>query len=132
MSLTKQEIRVKTWPPPTGPYSQAIRAGDFVFVSGQTSVDITSGRPIETDLYKQSETGFKNIIALAESAGGTSNSVVKTSVFVTNLVQQTPHVNSAIEKLFDKPYPSRTTVSINSVANVGNITVDAVLYIPHK
>ncbi|CAG2114342.1 unnamed protein product, partial [Medioppia subpectinata] len=132
MPTAKQEIIIKGAPVPSGAFSHAIRAGDFVFVSGQTSVDITTGRPIDTDIYGQTERAFKNIVSVAESAGGSANSIVKMGIFTTNLTQQTPHINAAIDKWIGQPYPTRTTVSIDSVTAVGNVVADAILYLPQK
>lgn len=96
-------------PKALGPYSQAIRAGDTVYVSGQVPIDPTTGRLIEGGIREQTRQTIANIIAIVRSAGGSINSIVQVTVFLANW-DDFPAMNEVYMELFREPYPARSTI----------------------
>ncbi|MEP7059238.1 MAG: Rid family hydrolase [Actinomycetota bacterium] len=114
----------------SGAYSQAIRAGDFVFVSGQGPLDPDTLEVVGETVEGQTEQTLRNLAAIAEAAGGSLADAVKVSVFLSSL-DLFSRFNSTYEKVFSSmPRPARTTTG----AELRNILVeiDAVLYLPTR
>jgi 2-iminobutanoate/2-iminopropanoate deaminase len=117
-------------PRASGAYSQAIRAGDFVFVSGQGPLDPETGEIRGGTIEEQTERTLRNVEAIAQAAGGSLHDVVKVSAFLAS-VDDFPRYNATYERVFDaQPRPARTTTG----AQLQNILVeiDAVLYLPQR
>jgi 2-iminobutanoate/2-iminopropanoate deaminase len=124
----RREIRTDEAPRGTGAYSQAIRAGDFVFISGQGPLDPASLQVVGTDIEEQTERTLRNVEAIARAAGGSLRNVVKVSAFLSS-IDLFPRFNAVYEGVFDfEPRPARTTTG----AELRNILVeiDAVLHLP--
>jgi 2-iminobutanoate/2-iminopropanoate deaminase len=114
----------------TGAYSQAIRAGDFVFISGQGPLDPGSLEVRGDTVEEQTELTLRNVEAIARAAGGSLHDVVKVSAFLAS-IESFPEFNATYERIFDaEPRPARTTTG----AELRNILVeiDAVLYLPQR
>ena len=123
-----EEIRTERAPRGTGAYSQAIRAGDFLFISGQGPLDPETLEVRGETIEEQTELTLRNLEAIARAAGGSLADVVKVSAFLSS-IDLFPAFNSTYERLFDSlPRPARTTTG----AELRNILVeiDAVLYLP--
>jgi len=125
-----EEIRTERAPRGTGAYSQAIRAGDYLFVSGQGPLDPETlevrGRTVE----EQTELTLRNLEAIAEAAGGSLADVVKVSAFLSS-IDLFPGFNATYERVFaHQPRPARTTTG----AELRDILVeiDAILYLPRR
>ena len=117
-------------PRASGAYSQAIRAGDFVFVSGQGPLDPETGEVHGDTIEEQTERTLRNVEAIAQAAGGSLRDVVKVSAFLAS-IDDFPAYNATYERVFDaEPRPARTTTG----AQLQNILVeiDAVLYLPQR
>ena len=114
-------------PRATGAYTQAIRAGDFLFISGQGPLDPATLEVRGESVEKQTEQTLRNLEAIARAAGGSLGDVVKVSVFLAS-IEDFPAFNGTYERFFDEPRPARTTTG----ADLRNILVeiDAVLYLP--
>jgi 2-iminobutanoate/2-iminopropanoate deaminase len=121
------EIRTDSAPRGTGAYSQALRAGDLVFVSGQGPLDPETLEVRGATVAEQTELTLRNLAAIAEAAGGSLRDVVKVSAFLSS-IELFAEFNAAYELAFDEPRPARTTTG----AELRNILVeiDAVLYLP--
>jgi 2-iminobutanoate/2-iminopropanoate deaminase len=111
----------------TGAYSQAIRAGDFLFISGQGPLDPVTLEVRGGSVEEQTEHTLRNLGAIARAAGGSLEDVVKVSVFLAS-IEDFAAFNTTYERFFDEPRPARTTTR----AELRNILVeiDAVLYLP--
>ena len=98
-------------PPAIGPYSQAIRVGALLFVSGQIPLDPESGKMVDGDLAAQTHRVFKNLNAILAAAGATFDNVVSASVFLADL-NEFAKVNEIYATYFSSPAPARATVQV--------------------
>ena len=122
------EIRTDDAPRGTGAYSQAIRAGDLVYVSGQGPLDPATLEVVGSTVEEQTEVTIRNLETIARAAGGSLDDVVKVSAFLAS-IDDFPEFNTTYERLFTTlPRPARTTTG----AELRDILVeiDAVLYLP--
>ncbi len=113
-------------PAAIGPYSQAVRAGNTVYLSGQIALDPASGQLVDGGFDAQVERAFLNMKAVAEAAGGSLRDVVKLTLFLTDLAQF-PRVNEIMQTFFEAPYPARSTVGVLSLPRGALFEVEAVL-----
>ena len=124
------EIRTDGAPRGTGAYSQAIRAGDMVFISGQGPLDPGTLEVVGETVQEQTEQTLRNLEAIARAAGGSLDDVVKVSAFLSS-IDLFPDFNATYERIFSStPRPARTTTG----AELRNILVeiDAVLHLPSR
>jgi 2-iminobutanoate/2-iminopropanoate deaminase len=98
-------------PQPIGPYTQAIRAHDFVFLSGQIAIDPATGKLVGTSAAVQTVQVLKNIRAILTAAGLTPNEVVKTTIYLTNM-DDFAEVNGAYGQVFEVDPPARSTIAV--------------------
>ncbi len=126
--MPKQAIQTDKAPIPTSPYSQAIRAGDFVFVAGTTPLNPQTGTMPET-IEEQTAQVLDNIRAILEAAGATLDDVVKTTVHLSDL-SLFERYNSVYATYFNDPKPVRTTVG-SQLANM-LVEIDVVAYVGEK
>ena len=124
--MKKEVIITKEAPEPKGAYSQAIRAGNLVFVSGQAAVDIETGKFLEPgDIIKQTDITMKNIQTILEAAGSSLENVVKTTVFIDD-IGKFKEFNSVYEKYFKVNPPARSTVEVANFFEGMCIEIDAI------
>jgi 2-iminobutanoate/2-iminopropanoate deaminase len=97
-----------------GPYSPAIEAGDFVYLSGQGPMDPATRKLVEGDVQAQAEQVFKNLFAILAAAGLTPVDVIKVNVYLTDM-DDFAAMNEVYARQFDPPYPARTTVGVASL-----------------
>jgi 2-iminobutanoate/2-iminopropanoate deaminase len=124
----REQIRTDAAPTGTGAYSQAIRAGDYLFISGQGPLAPGTLETVGTTVAEQTEATLRNLEAIARAAGGSLEDVVKVSAFLAS-IEDFPEFNETYERIFaTEPRPARTTTG----AELRNILVeiDAVLYLP--
>ncbi|HVC49978.1 MAG TPA: Rid family detoxifying hydrolase, partial [Burkholderiales bacterium] len=112
-------------PEAIGPYSQAISAGNFVFLSGQIGIDPKT-QELSEGIDAQLEQVFDNLEAVAKAAGGDLASIVKINIYLTTL-DYFLHVNDVMEKRFSKPFPARATLGVSSLPRGAMIEVDAIM-----
>jgi len=109
-----------------GPYSQAIRAGDLLFVSGQLPIDPASGKFNSDDPVAQMRQCLANIGAIAQAAGADLSRVVKTSIMLTDL-SRLAEINDAYGQCFAAPYPVRSTFEVSALPRGAKVEVEAVI-----
>ncbi len=113
-------------PAAIGPYSQAMRAGGLVFLSGQIPLDPATMALVEGDVAAQAERVFDNLSAVAEAAGGSLDDLVKVTVYLTDLGDfQT--VNDVMARRFRKPYPARAAIGVAALPRGAAVEVEAVM-----
>ena len=113
-------------PAAIGPYSQAVRAGNTVYLSGQIALDPASGQLVEGGFDAQVEQAFRNLKAVAQAAGGSLSDVVKLTLFLTDLAQF-PKANEIMQTFFEAPYPARSTVGVLSLPRGALFEVEAIM-----
>ncbi|HEX5057542.1 MAG TPA: RidA family protein [Gammaproteobacteria bacterium] len=129
--MSKQSITTDQAPQAIGTYSQAVKAGNTVYLSGQIPLDPSTGNMVAGDIKKQIERVFDNLAAVAKAAGGTLDDAVKVNVYLTDLANF-PAVNEAMQKYFRQPYPARAAVGVAALPKGAQVEVDAVLVLNNK
>ena len=112
-------------PKPIGPYSQAIRAGGFLFVSGQVGFDPRTGEFVGNDVRSQTERVLENLKVILEAAGATLNHVVKTTVFLKDM-NDFPMMNEVYAKYFGAAPPARSTVQAARLPKDALVEIDVI------
>jgi 2-iminobutanoate/2-iminopropanoate deaminase len=115
-------------PTPRGPYSPAVRAGDFIFVSGQGPIDVTTDKLSNGDIQHETRLVLNNIKRILESCGAKMTDVVKCSVFLRD-VNEFKAMNEVYKEFFGDARPARTTVGCEFVSDM-RVEIDAVAYVP--
>ena len=111
--------------PAIGPYSQAVRAGQLLFVSGQIPVDPVTGDVVSDDIVQQTTRVIQNLTSVLEAAGGSLRDVVRTTVFLTDLADFAA-MNTVYASNFDTPAPARSTVEVSALPKSVRIEIDAI------
>ena len=124
--MPRQPIHTDRAPAAIGPYSQAVRQGDTVYLSGQIPLDPNSGLLIEGDIDAQARRAFDNLRAVCKAAGGSLDDVVRLGLYLTDLGQFAA-VNAVMSDYFDAPYPARSTIGVASLPRGAQFEVDAVM-----
>ena len=125
---TRSAIQTEAAPAAIGPYSQAIRAGDLIFCSGQVPLDPATGALVEGDVAAQTERVMKNLQAVLEAAGASLASVVKTTIYLTDLGDFAA-VNEAYSAHFDAAPPARATIEVSALPLGSRVEIEAVAVI---
>lgn len=107
----REVVSTKNAPRPIGPYSQAIRTDEFLFLSGQAALDPSSHELIDGDIAAQTERALKNLAAVLAAAGSGLDRVVKTTVFLKNM-DDFDTMNEVYARFFPSPPPARSTVQV--------------------
>lgn len=126
--MSKQAIHSDTAPAAIGTYSQAIKAGNMVFLSGQIPLVPETMQVVSGDFEARARQVFDNLQAVATAAGGSLNHVVKLTIFLTDL-DNFATVNAVMEDYFEQPYPARAAVGVASLPKGVDVEADAVLAI---
>ena len=124
--MSKQAIHSNNAPAAIGTYSQAIRAGDLVFLSGQIPLVPATMEFVAGDFEARARQVFDNLKAVAEATGGDLGKVVKLTVFLTDL-ENFATVNKVMEDYFEQPFPARAAVGVASLPKGADVEADAVL-----
>ena len=124
--MTREAITTTDAPAAIGTYSQAIKAGDMIYVSGQIPLDPNSGELVDGDINVQIEQVFRNLKAVALAAGTSLNNAVKITVYLTDL-RHFGIVNETMERYFDVPYPARAALGVASLPRGAEVEADAIL-----
>ncbi|ASR43634.1 reactive intermediate/imine deaminase [Xanthomonas citri pv. mangiferaeindicae] len=124
--MPRTPINTQDAPAAIGPYSQAVRAGDTVYFSGQIPLDPATGEIVEGDISAQARRAFDNLKAVAEAAGGSMADIVRVGLYVTDL-GEFAQVNAVMADYFDAPYPARSTIEVPALPKGARFEVDAVM-----
>jgi 2-iminobutanoate/2-iminopropanoate deaminase len=122
---TRSAIQTDAAPAAIGPYSQAIRAGELIFCSGQVPLDPATGALVEGDVAAQTDRVMKNLQAVLEAAGSNLASVVKTTIYLTDLGDFAA-VNEAYGAHFDAAPPARATIEVSALPLGSRVEIEAV------
>ena len=124
--MTRTAFHSDHAPAAIGPYSQAVRTGNLVFLSGQTPLDPATGHLVEGDIAVQARRAFDNIKAVVAAAGGTMDDIVRVGLYLTDL-SQFGEVNAVMAEYFSQPYPARSTIEVSALPRGARFEVDAVM-----
>lgn len=124
--MNKEAISSDNAPAAIGTYSQAIKTGDLVFLSGQIPLDPATMKVVDGDFEARARQVFDNLSAVAEAAGGKLDNIVKLTIFLTDL-DNFASVNSVMEQYFDQPFPARAAVGVASLPKGVDVEADAIL-----
>jgi reactive intermediate/imine deaminase len=116
-------------PAAIGPYSQAVRAGQMVFFSGQVPLDPATGNLAEGDIAAQARQAFDNLKAVCAASGGAMDDIVRVGLYLTDL-SQFAAVNAVMADYFSQPYPARSTIEVSALPRGAVFEVDAVMVLP--
>jgi 2-iminobutanoate/2-iminopropanoate deaminase len=123
--MKREAVRTEGAPAAIGPYSQAVRAGGFLFCSGQIPLDPSTGKIVEGGIEIQAERVLKNLEAVLTAGGATMRSVVKTTVYLVDL-GDFPAMNAVYGKFFPEDPPARATVQVAKLPAGAQVEIDAV------
>ena len=124
--MSREIVSTPGAPAAIGPYSQAVKVGGTVYLSGQIALDPASGQLVDGGFEAQVHRAFANLKAVAEAAGGTLADCAKLTLFLTDL-GQFPAVNTIMQQYFAQPYPARSTVGVASLPRGAQFEVEAVM-----
>lgn len=122
-------IATERAPAAIGPYSQAVRVGQTVYLSGQIALDPVTGQLAPGDVEDQAHRAFVNLREVAKAAGGSLDDCVKLTLFLTDLAHFAV-VNSVMQSYFQAPYPARSTVGVAALPRGALFEVEAVMVLP--
>lgn len=123
--MKKQRIQTQHAPAAIGPYSQAIKAGDLLFVSGQIPLDAVTGELVRSGVADETRKVLENLKAIIEAAGGGLGDVVKTTIFLKDM-NNFGVVNEVYGTYFPQPFPARATVEVARLPRDVNVEIEAV------
>ena len=127
--MSRDPISTERAPAAIGPYSQAVRAGNTVYFSGQIPLDPATGDIVGVgDVEAQARRAFDNLKAVAEEAGGSLDKVVRLGLYLTDLAEFAK-VNAVMQDYFKAPFPARSTIEVSGLPKGANFEVDAVMVI---
>lgn len=125
----KQAISSPDAPKAIGPYSSALRVGQYLFISGQVPADPLTGQLIEGGIAEQTRRSLDNIGALLKAGGLTFSHVVRTTVFLADMADFVA-MNTAYSAYFSEPYPARSTIQAARLPRDARIEIDAIAFVP--
>jgi reactive intermediate/imine deaminase len=124
--LNKIPIHTEHAPAAIGTYSQAIRSGNLVFLSGQIPLDPATMEIVEGDFDARARRVFENLKAVTEAAGGTLEQIVKLTIYLTDL-DNFAAVNAAMADYFVEPYPARAALGVAALPKGADVEAEAIL-----
>ncbi len=124
--MSRSIISTDAAPKAIGTYSQAVRSGNTVYLSGQIPLDPQTMQLDNASIEAEIERVFKNLAAVAKAAGGSLGDVVKLNVYLTEL-KHFPVVNEIMARHFSEPYPARAAVGVRELPRGASVEMDAVL-----
>ncbi|GIV11159.1 MAG: reactive intermediate/imine deaminase [Fimbriimonadales bacterium] len=125
--MTKQAILSQDAPAPIGPYSQAVRVGDWIFISGQIPIDPATGKMITGGVATQTKQVLQNLQAVLTAVGLNLDSIVKTTIYMTDL-SMFAELNEVYANYFHPPFPARATVQVSALPMGAQVEIEAIAY----
>ncbi len=126
--MNPQTVRTDSAPGPVGPYSQAVTAGGFVFVSGQLGIDPATG-VLEEGVEAQASRALSNLRAVLDAAGAGMRGVIKTTVLLADMADFS-RVNAVYAGFFTEPFPARAAFAVNALPLGARVEIEAVAALP--
>ena len=127
--MSKVIIRTSDAPAAIGTYSQAVKIGTTVYLSGQIPLVPATMQMVSDNFAEQTHQVFKNLAAVCDAAGGSLNDMVKVNIFLTDL-SQFASVNEIMSQYFVEPYPARAAVQVSALPRGAQIEIDGVMEVP--
>jgi reactive intermediate/imine deaminase len=124
--MPKEPIHTTRAPAAIGPYSQAIRAGATIYLSGQIPLDPKTTELVKGDVRAQARQVFDNLAAVAEASGGSLANAVRLTIYLTDLANF-PVVNEVMAEYCKEPYPARATIGVAQLPRGAAVEVDGIL-----
>ena len=124
--MTKEIIFTEDAPKAIGPYSQAVKSGGFLFVSGQIPLNPVSGDLMNSSIEDQAEQVITNLSAICKAANTNLSNIVKLTIYITDM-NDFSIVNQAMENHFEAPYPARATIEVSALPLGVNVEMDAIV-----
>jgi len=121
----KTVISTTNAPAAIGPYSQAIRVGNFIFTSGQIPIDPATGNFVEGGIKEQTRQSLLNVKAILNEAGTTMDHVIKTTVFMADM-NDFAEMNSVYSEFFNTPYPARSAVAVKTLPKGALVEIEVI------
>ena len=126
--MAKEIIQTDSAPKAIGTYSQAVKAGNTVYLSGQIPLDPATMELVRDDMSSQIKRVFDNLKAVAQAAGGDLKDIVKLNIFLTDL-NHFAMVNEIMAEYFQTPYPARAAIGVASLPKGADVEMDAVMVV---
>lgn len=126
--MARTPIQTDQAPAAIGPYSQAVRLGGTVFLSGQIPLDPATGEVVAGDVEAQARRAFDNLKAVCAAAGGSLGDVARLGLYLTDL-GDFAKVNAVMAEYFDAPYPARSTIEVSALPKGVAFEVDAIMVV---
>ena len=126
--MSRTIIQTEHAPAAIGTYSQAVRVGDTVYLSGQIPLDPATKELVGGDIEAQIRRVFENLKAVAEAAGGSLAQAVKVNIYLTDLTHF-PKVNEIMAQYFPQPYPARAAVGVAQLPKGARVEAECILYL---
>ncbi len=123
--MNKQVVSTPKAPAAVGPYSQAIKTGNLMFLSGQVPIDPATGKLVEGDAAAQAAQCCKNVLAILESQGMTAANLVKVTVFITDITTF-GSVNEVYKQYITDPCPARSCVEVSALPLGAKVEIEAI------
>lgn len=123
-----KKIQTQKAPEAIGVYSQAIQAGNFVFLSGQIPLDPLTMQLVSNDFREQTIQVFKNMQAVCEAAGGSLDHIVKLTIFLLDLAHF-QIVNEEMKKVFKEPFPARSTFQVSGLPKEAQVEIESIMVV---
>ena len=125
--MSKKIVNSNQAPAPIGPYSQAVQAGNFIFVSGQIAIDQTSGNIINENISSETRQVLTNLTHVLEAAGYGLQHIVKTTIFLKDM-EDFAKVNQVYSTYFTADFPARETVEVSRLPKDVNVEISVIAY----
>jgi len=124
--MPKEPIHTPRAPAAIGPYSQAVRAGSTIYLSGQIPLNPATMELAKGDIRAQTRQAFDNLVAVSEAAGGSLANAVRLTIYLTDLANF-PVVNEIMAEYCKEPYPARVTIGVAQLPRGAAVEIDGIL-----